>query len=122
MFRSDLVSEVFSVHVKKVLQVATKYGDQVGGLALAAVAVREPLFSCYGPYINDLHIRLSGGLRSIRQDAIFVKRSRARTGMLRKPKSRGVAHASAQFAPMILVISAGDIEHGTWSVGLKDLI
>lgn len=65
------------------------------------------------PYINGLHIRLSGGLRSIRQDAIFVKRGRARTGMRRKPKSHGAAHASARFAPMILVISVGDIEHAT---------
>lgn len=43
MFRSDLVSEVFSVHVKKVLQEIGRYGDQVGGLALAAVAVCRPL-------------------------------------------------------------------------------
>ena len=51
MFRSDLVSQVFSVHIKKVIQEINRYDYQVGGLALAAVAVCGSL----SPLCKSIH-------------------------------------------------------------------
>jgi hypothetical protein len=39
IFCSKLVSIAYAAHLKKVKQAANRYGDQIGGLALAAVAV-----------------------------------------------------------------------------------
>jgi hypothetical protein len=39
IFFSALVSITYAAHLKKVKQVASEYGNQIGGLALAMVAV-----------------------------------------------------------------------------------
>lgn len=47
VFRSDLMSIAFAAHLKKVRQVPSRYGDQIGGLALATVAVRFRVLSSF---------------------------------------------------------------------------
>ena len=49
-FCSELISKVYAAHLKRVAQAANTYGDQIGGLALATVAVRFLLL-----YIFDLY-------------------------------------------------------------------
>lgn len=44
-FRSALVSQLFSLHLRKLSSVTNSYGYQIGALALVAAAVSQPAHS-----------------------------------------------------------------------------
>lgn len=43
-FRSELILNVYAIHLKKVAGAATSYGEQYGALALCTAAVRVFVF------------------------------------------------------------------------------